>query len=165
MVLSLLWSILPFGGCPCANTVDTFWGYKIEDIRLLLWLWRELTDLGLPVRMALGALVMAAAQAALQTVDRLPELWQRQTARVAIDWMLFTAGVLFAGPIWILANLTHNGLYYNDFRSVWRWLVLVPFVAHGEGLLMFVLPPGAPANVTLFDKMRQIVDLVWRMRQ
>ena len=163
MVFSFLATLL--GGCPCPSSSNTFLGYRTEDIRLLLWLWRDLAEMGLPLRVALGGILLVAAKVVMKTAPRMSERWQRQTANVLVDWLMFLAGILFTGPIWIVANIVHNCLYYNMFESVWMWMLIVPIVAHGEGLIMYILPAGVPTNVTVWEKVRQIADLVWRMRQ
>ena len=138
---------------------------RVEDLRLLLWLWRELYELGLPVRMMLGSVLMVVAKVALKALKKIPGNKQRQVVRVGVDWVLFAAGVLFAGPTWVVANLVHNCLYYNDFESVWSWLLILPVVAHAEGLMLYMLPRPTPVRTTVWSKIGQIMDLVWRMRQ
>ena len=166
MLSSLISAFWPWSGCPCpADLTSTFMGFRLDDVRLLLWLLRDLSEIGLPIRIALGLLMLAAAKVILKTLRHFPERWQRQTAHVVVDWLMFFAGVSFCGPVWIVANIVHNCLYYNQFEAVWAWMLVVPVVAQGEGIILYLLPPGAPAPATMFEKCRQIVDLVWRMRQ
>ena len=166
MISTLFSAMWPWSSCPCAtDTAANFLGFRVDDVRLLLWLLRDLGELGLPLRMTFGALLLALAKVILKFRHRFPERWHRQSADVMVDWLMFISGILFAGPVWIVANIVHNCLYYNQLESVWFWMILVPVVAQGEGLIMFLLPAGAPAPASMWEKCRQVADLIWCMRQ